>query len=60
MEKEEYTQDMIEQIIYNVIGYSQQNGDLLCKYNDEFYLSYFDRLKIDEAVKKVTIHTKEL
>lgn len=47
MEKEEYTQDMIDHILCNVIGYSQQNGNLLTKYDDNFYLSYFDRLKID-------------
>lgn len=34
MEKEEYTQEMIDQIICNVIGFSQANGDLLRKYSD--------------------------
>ena len=59
MEKEEYTKSsIIDQILYNFIGYSQQNGSLLTKYNDEFYLSYFDRLKIDETIKKVPPNKK--
>lgn len=58
MEKEEYTQQMIDQIICNVIGYSQANNDLLNKYSDQFYLSYFDRLKIDQTIKKVPQHQK--
>jgi hypothetical protein len=61
MEKEEFTKsNIIDQILYNFIGYSQLNGGLLTKYNDEFYLSYFDRLKIDETIKKVPIQQKEL
>lgn len=51
---------MIDQIIINVIGYSQKNGDLLHKYNDDFYLSYFDRFKIDETIKKIPEEQKEL
>lgn len=58
MEKEEYTQDIIDQIICNVIGYSQANGNLLHKYNDAFYLNYFDRIKIDETVRKAPAHQK--
>lgn len=60
MQKEEYSHEMIDHILRNVIGYSQLNGDLLSKYNDAFYLAYFDRLKIDETMKKVSTHHKEL
>lgn len=55
---EEYNSSAIEKIINNFIGYSQHHGHLLQKYNDSFYLNYFDRLKIDEAVKKVDSHQK--
>lgn len=50
----------MDQILANVVGYSAQNGNLLTKYNDHFYLNYFDRLKIDETLKKVPSHQKEL
>ena len=52
-EKSTNSADLIEQIVSNVIGFSQSNGNLLNKYNDEFYLNYFDRLKIDETMKKL-------
>ena len=32
-----------EQLITNIIEYSNRNGRLLEKYNLEFYLNYFDR-----------------
>jgi hypothetical protein len=34
MEKEDYSEETIKQILTNIIGYSQENGDLLTKYND--------------------------
>lgn len=59
MEKEEFSRgNIIDQILCNIIGYSQENGNLLTKYNDEFYLAYFDRLKIDETIKKVPVQHK--
>lgn len=51
---------MVEHLLCNFIGYSQENGDLLNKFTDEYILVYFDRFKIDEAVKKVQSHQKEL
>ena len=63
MEREEklsstYSVDLIEQIVSNVIGFSQAGGNLLTKYNDDFFLNYFDRLKIDETIKKLESHQK--
>ena len=53
MEKEESQAITIDKLINNFIGFSQSHGHLLAKYNDAFYLNYFDRLKIDETVKKI-------
>ena len=63
MEREEkltssYSINLIEQIVSNVIGFSQAQGNLLNKYNDAFFLNYFDRLKIDETTKKLESHQK--
>ena len=62
MEREEktITPSLIDQIIANVIGFSQTNGNLLEKYTDTFFLNYFDRMKIDETLKKLESHQKEL
>lgn len=30
-------------IVRNIVAYSQQNGDLLSKYNLDFFLTYLDR-----------------
>lgn len=62
METEEnhHPSDLIDQIITNVIGFSQKNGNLLTKYDDQFFLAYFDRIKIDQTLKKLDSHTKEM
>lgn len=56
MKKEESSKITIDKLITNFIGYSQSHDHLLTKYNDSFYLNYFDRLKIDESVKKIQSH----
>jgi hypothetical protein len=58
MEKE-LSSDLISLMIGNLIGYSESQGGLIEKYEEEFYLDYFDRMKIDEATRKVP-HSKEL
>jgi hypothetical protein len=35
--------NIADRIIDNIVGYSQQHGNLLHKYNLEFFLAYFDR-----------------
>lgn len=35
-----------DKLINNIVGYSQEHGDLLAKYSLDFYLNYFDRSAI--------------
>ncbi len=30
----------------NIVSFSQQNGNLLSKYNEKFFLQYFDRTNL--------------
>ena len=57
MEKsKEISEELIHQMIANLVGYSESHGDLLTKYHEQFYLSYFDRVKIDQASKEFPSH----
>lgn len=35
--------DSSNHIVNNILAYSQNNGDLLSKYNLDFFLNYLDR-----------------
>lgn len=43
MEEKNSNLESAELIIDNILAYSQSNGDLLNKYNLDFYLNHFDR-----------------
>ena len=45
-----------EQLINNIVQYSQRNGKLLEKYNLEYYLNYFDRNAIMSVAAKLPPH----
>ena len=46
------SEELIEQMVNNLIGYSELNGNLLDKFQEPFFLSYFDRFRIEEASLK--------
>ena len=47
----------IEKIVTSIKSYSQLHGNLLQKYSEDFFLSYFDSNLIQQTLTKLTAHS---
>ena len=48
--------DLAEQILTNILTYSQRHGDLLHKFSSDYYLQHFDRSNIMLLASRLPPH----